>query len=72
MKYVKCLYTEVNSRRLTLNKIYEVFNYRIDGDDKYVEIIDNTGDKAIYSVDKNWFEDATAEMRDKKLNDLGI
>jgi hypothetical protein len=72
MKYVKCLYTEVNSRRLTLNKIYEVLDYFIDGDDNYVEIIDNTGDKAIYSVYKNWFEDATAEMRDKKLNDLGI
>jgi hypothetical protein len=72
MKYVKCLYTEVNSRRLTLNKIYEVLDYFIDGDDNYVEIIDNTGDKAIYSVYKNWFEDATVEMRDKKLNDLGI
>lgn len=72
MKYVKCLYTEINSRRLTLNKIYEVFDYFIDGDDSYFEIIDNTGDKAIYSVHKNWFEDATSEMRDKKLNDLGI
>lgn len=72
MKYVKCLYAQNGSRRLTLNKIYEVFDYRIDGDDKYVEIIDNTGDRAIYSVDKNWFEDATAEMRDKKLNELGI
>lgn len=71
MKYVKCLYAQ-NGSRLTLNKIYEVFDYRIDGDYKYVQIIDNTGDRAIYSVDKNWFEDATAEMRDKKLNDLGI
>ena len=71
MKYVKCLYVEVGSR-LTLNKIYEVFDYFIDNDTMYVEIIDNTGDKAIYSVEKNWFEDATVEIRDKKLNDLGI
>ncbi len=71
MKYVKCLYVEVGSR-LTLNKIYEVFDYFVDNDNKYVEIIDNTGDKAIYSVEKNWFEDASAEIRDKKLNDLGI
>jgi len=71
MRYVKCLYVEVGSR-LTLNKIYEVFDYFIDNDTSYVEIIDNTGDKAIYSVEKNWFEDATAEIRDKKLNELGI
>lgn len=72
MKYVKCLYASANTTRLTSNKIYEVLDYFIDNDGEYVEIIDNTGDKAIYSVDKNWFEDATAEMRDKKLNDLGI
>ena len=72
MKYVKCLYASVNTKRLTSNKIYEVLDYFIDNDGEYVEIIDNTGDKVIYSVDENWFEDATAEMRDKKLNDLGI
>jgi hypothetical protein len=71
MKYVKCLYVEIGSR-LTLNKIYKVSDYFIDKDTMYVEIIDNTGDKAIYSVEKNWFEDATVEIRDKKLNDLGI
>jgi hypothetical protein len=71
MKYVKCLYVEIGSR-LTVNKIYKVSDYFIDKDTMYVEIIDNTGDKAIYSVEKNWFEDATAEIRDKKLNDLGI
>jgi len=71
MKYVRCLYVEIGSR-LTLNKIYKVSDYFIDKDTMYVEIIDNTGDKAIYSVEKNWFEDATAEIRDKKLNDLGI
>jgi hypothetical protein len=71
MKYVKCLYVEIGSR-LTLNKIYKVSDYFFDKDTMYVEIIDNTGDKAIYSVEKNWFEDATAEIRDKKLNDLGI
>jgi hypothetical protein len=71
MKYVKCLYVEIGSR-LTLNKIYKVSDYFIDNDTMYVEIIDNTGDKAIYSVEKNWFEDATVEIRDKKLNDLGI
>lgn len=71
MRYVKCLYVEIGSR-LTLNKIYEVFDYFIDNDIKYVEIIDNTGDKATYLVENNWFEDATAEIRDKKLNELGI
>ena len=71
MKYVKCLYVEIGSR-LTVNKIYKVSDYFIDNDTMYVEIIDNTGDKAIYSVEKNWIEDATAEIRDKKLNDLGI
>ena len=71
MKYVKCLYVEVGSR-LTSNKIYEVFDYFIDNDGEYVEIIDNTGDKATYLLEKNWFEDATAEIRDNKLNDLGI
>jgi hypothetical protein len=71
MKYVKCLYVEVGSR-LTLNKIYEVFNHLVIGDDSYVEIIDNTGDRSTYLVNKDWFEDATAEIRDKKLNDLGI
>ena len=71
MKYVRCLYVEIGSR-LTLNKIYKVSDYFIDKDTMYVEIIDNTGDKAIYSEEKNWFEDATAEIRDRKLNDLGI
>lgn len=71
MKYVKCLYVEVGSR-LTLNKIYEVFNHLVIGDDSYVEIIDNTGDRSTYLVNKDWFEDATTEIRDKKLNDLGI
>lgn len=71
MKYVKCLYVEVGSR-LTLNKIYEVFNHIVIGDDSYVEIIDNIGDKSTYLVNEDWFEDASSEIRNSKLNDLGI
>jgi len=71
MKYVKCLYVEVGSR-LTLNKIYEVFNHIVIDDDSYVEIIDNIGDKSTYLVNEDWFEDAASEIRNNKLNDLGI
>lgn len=76
MKYVKCLYASVNTTRLTSNKIYKVYDHFITGENEFVEIIDNTGDKTIYSIDKNWFEDATSEVisnnRDKKLDDLGL
>ncbi len=76
MKYVKCLYVSVNTTRLTFNKIYKVYDHFITGENEFVEIIDNTGDKTIYLIDKNWFEDATSEVisnnRDKKLDDLGL
>lgn len=83
MRYVKCLYNgvlelgygsnvEKPQRRLSVGKIYEV-NELIN--DNIVVITDNLGDQISYSMisyDKVWFEDVTAEMRDKKLNDLGI
>ncbi len=76
MKYVKCLYTSVNTTRLTFNKIYKVYDHFITSENEFVEITDNTGDRAIYSIDKNWFEDATSEVisnnRDKKLDNLGL
>jgi hypothetical protein len=69
MKYVKCVYSVVGSR-LTLDKIYEVLDYYVHNECEFVEIIDNTGDKAIYSVDKDWFIDATADIRNDKLIEL--
>ena len=69
MKYVKCVYNRVGIR-LTFNKIYEVLDYYFDSDCEYVEIIDNTGDKISFLVDKDWFIDATADIRDDKLVEL--
>ncbi len=81
MKYVKCVYTGLEnssaSRRLTLGKIYEVFELRhsVDYYGEYspvIEIIDNVGDRVSYIMcdsDKvEWFVDATSDIREEKLN----
>lgn len=74
MKSVICVYDGMDgehSTRLTIGKIYELISLI----DNFICIKDDIGDKTNYvmiSDDKVWFEDATAEIRDKKLNELGI
>ena len=86
MKWVKCVYT-INKDILTPNKIYSVIktsNHNF-GTSKgggieeivtYVTLLNNNGDENTYTMIDNhnnaWFINADAEVRDNKLNELGI
>ncbi len=74
MKYVRCIYNNNSHIRLTINKIYEVINlFQIDNQILSIQIIDNKGDESAYFIKNNdivWFEDATAYIRDNKINEL--
>ena len=83
MKYVMCVYDGGATIRLTIGKIYEVLEFKDIGfNNKYspvIEIEDNTGDIASYSmystigfddVKHDWFIDATPEIRDQKINSI--
>lgn len=74
MKYVRCIYNNKSHIRLTINKIYEVVNVFQIGDQIIsILIIDNKGDESAYFIKNNdivWFEDATAYIRDNKINEL--
>lgn len=74
MKYVRCIYNNNSHIRLTINKIYEVINeVKINNQVIFIQIIDNKGDESSYFIkNKNivWFEDATAYIRDNKINNL--
>ena len=57
----------------TYGKIYDVIEY--DKKNNTISILDDKGEKSIcylYEDGTDWFEDATAEIRDNKLNELGI
>lgn len=74
MKYVRCIYNNKSHIRLTINKIYEVINvFQIGNQIISIQIIDNKGDESSYFINNNdivWFEDATAYIRDNKINEL--
>jgi hypothetical protein len=79
MKSVICVYDGMDgkhSNRLTIGKIYEVLEFKIDPLERHFIIItDNVGDRTNYfmiSDDKVWFEDATPYIREETLNKLGI
>lgn len=76
MKWVKCVYSGGSHNDLTIGKIYKVINH-FPGDvsDERVEIInDNDVSFDFYVIDTDgiWFEDADAEVRHNKINQLGI
>jgi len=74
MKYARCINNNKSHIRLTINKIYEVINlFQIDNQILSIQIIDNKGDESAYFIKNNdivWFEDATAYIRDNKINEL--
>ena len=76
MKWVKCV--NKLGHGVTYGKIYEVKNLYDWNGLKYIELIDDKGILTTYDIfqshpnDKIWFEDATADIRDNKLKDLGI
>lgn len=70
MKYVECIH-ESESVPLTKGKIYEVIHFETE----WIRIINDDGDKEFYYIkdtDGIWFVDATAFVREQKLNKLGI
>jgi hypothetical protein len=70
MKVVKCIHT-ANSVPLTKDKIYDVIIFA----DEWIRIINDNGDEEFYYLkdsDGTWFVDATADIREEKLNQLGI
>ena len=74
MKAVKCNYTS-GSVPLTKGKIYDVINFVEDiiGDSSWVRIVDDNGEPAFYYLnhtDGTWFVDATADIREEKLNKI--
>lgn len=89
MKKVICVYDGITdedevSIRLTIGKIYDVIEMRIDISGTiidgpilgiYITIKDNIGDKVTYLMDngnQTWFKDATPYLREDKLKQLGI
>jgi hypothetical protein len=77
MRYIKCI--NPLAINLTYGKIYEVISlYTSDWSNvTYVRILNNNGVEVTYDISpsigdisKKWFEDATAEVRDNKLNQL--
>lgn len=83
MKWVKCVYNGDNNH-LTIGKIYKVINH-FPGRNERVEIIkDNNVLRDFYLRDIDgmwhedateinqlvWFEDADAEVRDNKINQI--
>lgn len=70
MKYVKCM--NPLGVNLTYQKIYEVIRFYTSDWSKltYHVIINDQGVETTY--DELWFEDATAEIRQNKLEQLGI
>lgn len=70
MKVVKCVH-ESESVPLTKGKIYDVIYFQ----PEWVRIIDDVGDNRAYYIsdtDGTWFVDATADIREEKLKELGI
>lgn len=64
---------------ITIGKIYEVVEYLIENGEEYVKITNNSGNIVLYAItagkdeygyDRIWFEDATAKVRDNKINQI--
>lgn len=78
MKYVKCI--NPLAPGLTYNKIYEVKKLFLSAwsEQTFIDIINDQGGLVTYNLSLHsnnggeWFEDATAYIRDNKLNELGI
>lgn len=87
MKWVKCLYDgddlyqggHIVKPTITTGKIYEVKDYFVEMGEKFVNIVQNDGNVALYAMtagkdengnDRVWLEDSTAEVRDNKLNEI--
>lgn len=76
MKWVRCLYngSGVWGNELTIGKIYKVINYsNMNKLNETVEIIKDDGElRELLLVDPDgiWFEDADAEVRDNKINQI--
>jgi hypothetical protein len=71
MKYVKCV--NPLAVNLTYQKVYEVKRYWIsDWCNLTYIIITNDVDFECTYVIHTWFEDATVEVRENKLKELGI
>jgi len=70
MKYVECV-RESASVPLTKDKIYDVIIFA----EEWIRIINDNGDEEFYylkDTDGTWFIDATADIREEKLKELGI
>ena len=75
MKWVKCIISSSkNVSGLTTGKIYDVIKYNKYNDDAIVIKNDYNQEGIYYMKDSTgvWFEDATAEIREEKLKELGI
>jgi len=74
MKWVKCVYNGSGDfDSLTVGKIYKVVNHNTDKES--VDIINDKNElRNLYIIDGHgrWFEDVTAEVRNDKLNKIGI
>jgi len=78
MKYVQCVH-QSGSAPLTKGKIYEVIHLQTTQETAskmdWVRIINDDGIEEFYYIsdtDGTWFVDATAFVREQKLNQLGI
>ena len=70
MKWVKCIRND-GLIYLEVGKIYKFLKSQYIFKDKPITI--TIKDKSGFNINNiTFFEDATAEVRDKKLNDLGI
>lgn len=71
MKYVKCM--NPLGVNLTHQKIYEVIRYWTSdwSNLTYIILINDVGVECTYDI-HTWFEDADAEIRQNKLEELGI
>jgi hypothetical protein len=71
MKYVKCV--NPLAINLTYQKVYEVKrSWKSDWSKlTYIIIINDADFECTYDI-HTWFEDATAEVRQNKLKELGI
>lgn len=76
MKWAKCIYNtiylqnhNVQSNRLTVGKIYEVLEYNYSKYNESIIVINDKHERSLYYT-IGWFEDATSEVRDNKLNKI--
>ena len=69
MKYVKCV--NPLAVNLTYQKVYEVKRYWISrwSNLTYIILINDADFECTYDVN-TWFKDATAEVRDNKINTI--